>query len=85
MPLQLTFISFIQYTATNYDFLSAQYTILMESIIKKVEDFVAMNSLIVPSSKPSHAFPVNTETPSPCQVEELLKYVVAMVLDSHDN
>ena len=57
----------------------------MESIIKKVEDFVAMNSLIVPSSKPSHAFPVNTETPSPCQVEELLKYVVAMVLDSHDN
>ena len=57
----------------------------MESIIKKVEDFVAMTSLIVPSSKPPHAFPVNAETPSPCQVEELLKYAVAMVLDSQDN
>ena len=57
----------------------------MESIIKKVGDFVDLKSLIIPSSQPTHAFPVNTETPSPCEVEELLKYVVAMVLDSQDN
>ena len=68
------------YTATNYDFLSVQSTIIW-SIIKMVEGFGAKISLVVPSSQPFHSFAVNTETPSSRQVEQLLKDEVAMVLD----